>query len=842
MARQNPKRHIRFEGFSSSLPYTYPRNNFPPGVGPVERNRNMHGNRILAQLENLRERFNIPEDVDLPNKIVRDDAIYVDFTSAWGYQLKLESLDQDNVAASFQILNIREEQDEDDEGVVFRYHVTLMMTPGGVSKFIKKVRDYLDKNIIWKGVDTGNPRNYALLNNIDIIQSATLQSFWIEAPEIPFPEEDQDIWWEVWFRKTTNDQFKIRRVLDNLEAVGALVGIGELVFAEHRVRLIKGTANQLSQSLLLLDNLSELRKPQETADFIFHRNEDHQDNAQWVDDLLNRTDIAFDANSVLICLMDSGVNNNHPLIAPFLPDARLYSYKPDDWGTSDGWPHGGHGTGVAGLALYGDIIDAMADPGRINILHGIESFKIIHANEENNPILYGSITELAATTPIVDLPDQPRVFCLTITNQYLAFEGRPSAWSAAIDKITFGSFLVPRFPQLMVASSGNVSINNHHEFPTNNYLESVHDPAQAYNVITVGSYTRKDRINPHTGYRHLALNGAMAPSNSTTTTWDHQWPIKPDIVMEGGNSATNGVHVIEHPELKLLSTDSEYPAFTFIPFGDTSGAAGLAAKLAAELRSAYPQYWPETIRGLMIHSAEWTSAMLGNRRIEVLSELERKNLLRSVGYGVPVLDNALYSANNSLTLIAEREIQPYRLEGSTTKTNEYHLFELPWPTAILENELFDQNVTLKVTLSYYIEPNPGSRNKRYATHFHYHSHSLDFAVIKRGERLDVFKRRISAAAEQPEEDLNNADEPWVIRRVRSRGSIKKDFITMSGADMARRNYLAIFPNAGWYRTRKKLNRVNEVVRYSLIVTIETPNNNVDIYTPVLNLIENIVLI
>jgi hypothetical protein len=842
MARQNPRSHIKFEGFSSSLPYTYPRNNFPPAAGVRERNRNMHGSRLLQQLQNIRDRFDLPNDLTLPDGIVRDDATYVDFISEWGFPLKFDSLDQDTDRPNYQILNIREEIGEINEQQVYRYHVTMMMTPGGVSKFITKVRDYLEKNIVRNGVDTGNPRNYALLNNIDIIQIATLQSFWTDDPEIRFPDEQEDVWWEAWFRKTPNDQFRIRRVLENLEAVGAQVGAAELEFAEHRVRLIKGSGNQLSQSLLLLDNLAELRKPQETADFIFHRDDDYLAQAEWLNDLIDRTDAEFDENSILICLLDSGVNNGHPLIAPFLPDERLYSYKPEAWGTNDGWPNGGHGTGVAGLAIYGDLIDALANPFRVRVLHGLESFKMIHANDANDPELYGAITELAVSTPIVDLPNQLRVFCLTITDEQQAFKGRPSAWSAAIDKIAFGSFLEPKFPQLMVLSSGNVYINNHGEFPANNYLESIHDPGQAYNAITVGSYTRKDRIAPQTGYRHLAPNGSMAPSNSTSTLWDHQWPIKPDIVMEGGNSATNGIHVVDHTDLKMLSLDSEYPRFTFIPFGDTSGAAGLAAKFAADLRAAYPNYWPETIRGLMIHSAEWTSVMLGNRQIGMLSEQDRKNLLRSVGYGVPILENALYSANNSLTLIAERELQPYILDGSATRTNEYHLFELPWPTDVLENDLFEQNVTLTVTLSYFIEPNPGSRNKKYATNFHYHSHNLDFAVIKRDENLDVFKRRISAASDQPDEDVNNSDEPWIIKRVRSRGSIKKDFITMSGVDMSRRNYLAIYPKAGWYRTRKKLNKVNEIVRYSLIVTIETPNVNIDLYTPVANLIANAIAI
>lgn len=837
MAKQNPKRHIKLDGFTQSLDYVYPKGPFPSGINLVQRNRNLHGAKILNQLDAIRQRFDIPADVGLPERIVRDDVVYVDFISEWGYQLDYKSLDQDKADPLFQILNIREEQEDTDENPRYRYHVTMIMTKGGIGEFIRKINLFRTENVIYRGEDTGNPRYYKLFTNIENIQTATLRSFWADEPEFPFPDEDVVVWWEVWFRKTGNDRFRIARVLENLTAVGVQVGQSELIFAEHRVRLVKGTARQLSASLMLLDNLSELRKPQETADFICHKDEEYEDNIEWMEELIGRTDVVLNDNSVLICLLDSGVNNVHPLINGFLPNDRLYSYKPADWGLGDDWPNGGHGTGVAGIAHYGDMVDALAERGRIRILHGLESFKIINQSDPHEPELYGAVTEYATSTPFVDRPDNLRVFCLTITDKDFSFKGRPSAWSAALDKIAFGSLLDPSAPQLIIVSSGNVIAVNHQDYPDLNLLESVHDPAQAYNALTVGSYTRKDRIDPATGYSHLAPNGGMAPSNSTSTLWQNQWPIKPDIVMEGGNCSTDGVSVSDHHSLKLLTADREYPRHTFLPFSDTSAAAGLAAKMAAELRTVYPEFWPETIRALMIHSADWTANMLGNRNFDDLSETDRKILLRTVGYGVPVLDDALYSAGNSLTLIAEREIQPYHVVKSTGKSKEYHLFDLPWPDEVLLGELFDQDVRLKVTLSYFIEPNPGSKNKRYVNNFHYHSHALEFAVIKERETLVQFKRRISKAAELDEDQVNNTEERWSIKRVRSRGSVKKDFVTMSGADMAVRNKIAVYPKPGWYRSRKKLDKTDSVVRYSLLVTLETANVNVDLMTPVLNQIE-----
>lgn len=87
-------------------------------------------------------------------------------------------------------------------------------------------------------------------------------------------------------------------------------------------------------------------------------------------------------------------------------------------------------------------------------------------------------------------------------------------------------------------------------------------------------------------------------------------------------------------------------------------------------------------------------------------------LLKTCGYGVPDLLKALESARNSLTLVAEDAIQPSRnkggKEGSPGLMNEMLFNELSWS----EKELFElggAKVTLRVTLSYFVEPGPGRR-------------------------------------------------------------------------------------------------------------------------------------
>jgi hypothetical protein len=375
------------------------------------------------------------------------------------------------------------------------------------------------------------------------------------------------------------------------------------------------------------------------------------------------------------------------------------------------------------------------------------------------------------------------------------------------------------------------------DYPDKNSLESIHDPGQAYNALTVGSYTRMDRIDQALwpGITPLAPHGGMSPSNSTSLMWENQWPVKPDIVLEGGNLGVEDGRVREDVHsLMPLSLDRDFLQHIFTPFGDTSGAAAVGSRMAAELIRNYPALWPETIKGLLVHAAEWTDSMLNGISFDQAPIATKRALLRTYGHGVPILENAIYSAGNSLTLIAENFIQPYRMDASTVKYNEYHLYSIPWPVDILQGDLADEDVKLKVTLCYFIDPNPG--NRRYANNFQYQSHSLDFRVIKPAEDLETFRRRISASVEgEDTAGYVGGDEPWALNeRVRSKGSVKKDFIISSGADLARRNILAIYPKAGWYKTRKKLEKYNTLVRYSLLVSIESEELKADIYTAVAN--------
>jgi hypothetical protein len=161
---------------------------------------------------------------------------------------------------------------------------------------------------------------------------------------------------------------------------------------------------------------------------------------------------------------------------------------------------------------------------------------------------------------------------------------------------------------------------------------------------------------------------------------------------------------------------------------------------------------------------------------------------------------------------------------------------LPWPQEQL-TILGDTPVQLRVTLSYFIEPNPGERG--WKGRYRYASHGLRFALKRSLENLQQFKARINRAVSLDEEELiatTAEDEGWYLGRIRDVGSIHSDLWTGSAAELSRRNALAVYPIAGWWKEKPQLQRYDRDVRYSLCITLRALEAQ-DIYTPIATSLE-----
>ena len=340
------------------------------------------------------------------------------------------------------------------------------------------------------------------------------------------------------------------------------------------------------------------------------------------------------------------------------------------------------------------------------------------------------------------------------------------------------------------------------------------------------------------GYIPIAPRGELAPSSRTSVLFDgKKWPFKPDIVASGGNSAASpdGTIVDTPPNLALLTSRLQGPGEGFVTTTrDTSAATAQVAALAADIVAAYPNLKPETVRALIVHSAEWTTLM--RKRMDGGStKAQLGNLLRRYGMGVPDASRALRSAADALTLIAEGLIRPYERENDDVegKAREMNLHELPWPTAELE-ALGASPVRLRVTLSYFIEPNPSSRG--WSGRYVYPSHGLRFATKRPEESVAAFRGRVNRRARAAGEVHQgvSTETGWLFgsNQQQAPGSLHTDIWSGTAADLASKGAIAVYPVAGWWKGRRDFDQSTEGVDYSLVVSVEAPELDVDIWTPV----------
>jgi len=165
--------------------------------------------------------------------------------------------------------------------------------------------------------------------------------------------------------------------------------------------------------------------------------------------------------------------------------------------------------------------------------------------------------------------------------------------------------------------------------------------------------------------------------------------------------------------------------------------------------------------------------------------------------------------------------------------HEMHLYELPWPRETLQ-ELGDASVRLRVTLSYFVEPNPGRRG--WQRRHRYPSHGLRFDVKAPTESVEEFRKRLNQRALEDEEAKpatgGDASDWYLGEQARNHGSLHSDILRGFAADLAERGVIGVYPVSGWWKDQPKRDRSEQGARYALIVSIETNAADVDIWTPI----------
>ncbi len=830
MGAPRDRKHIFLTGFVATTAYKgkgAPREKPPLPKG----GRPAHGGQLRAELQKAEA-----ENHSARNEEHTAHGVFIEFESIPDWELPVATLEKRN-GKNIPVVSVKTTQ---VNGKLTQF-ATVFVPDGELRFFLDKLRQY-EKTIPPKKRER---RHHNLFDRINAIRLATIRAFWTDTDE-NYPESDETIWWEIWLRRSEGKEFS--RFQAYAKARNLFVSKNAMAFRDRVVVNVKASPQQLADMVHEIEELAELRRAAIIATALLDAGILEQ--RDWASDLASRTILpAADAPSV--CILDSGVMQGHALLEHALLLSDCHACEPN-WGNDDHAAGDGHGTLMAGLALYGDLSPALASNATIQLTHNLESVKILPRYGANVESSYGRITAVAAEL-VETTATRKRCFSMAVTAPLTSPPGQPTSWSAAVDALATGANLAAsnttgiaflddgskNKPRLFVISAGNVD----NRLLSENHLENsdtrpVEDPAQAWNALTVGGYTEKAAIVSR-GWESslpLAPPGELSPWSTTSVLFERGWPIKPEVLFEGGNAVLNTAGAISDdcPDLLLLST-SKRQGTLFGTANATSAACAQAARLAAVLMAEYPNCRAETTRGLIVHSARWTPQM--ERNLTSNRKDARLILTRRYGYGVANEDRALRSGRNALTLVTEQSIGPYHKRSADAEP-EIHIYSLPWPIDALRS-LGASEVKLRVTLSYFIDPNPARRGKE--RRYQYASHGLRFDVKRPTESKSEFLTRINKAIENVETSKapppdENGD--WFLGLLqRSTGSIHSDVLTTTAAELADRGILAVYPVKGWWSEVKREEQGAEKVPYSLIVSIETDDESVDIWTPVATQIE-----
>ena len=709
-------------------------------------------------------------------------------------------------------------------------------------------RAYLRNKIERYGADVADGRarpDVDRFETIETVRAAVIRTLFVGEADF---EDPVPAWWELWIRQSV---LRVDDIANAARASALDVHAERLIFPDTVVLFVHASTAALVEFAQRIPGaVSEIRRATATIEPILDRGVYAVGQAAFVADLTARTS-APDTGAPTVCVIDTGVAGAHPLIAPALAGAWAYD---DRWGTDDHEPHGGHGTAIAGLVLYGDLTAAMNDRRQVALSHHVESVKFLPPRgfPATEPANYGVVTQGAVARAEIERADTVRSFCVATSSPDFSPAG-PSSWSGAIDQLCAGAMPGDRTEEvaaadhpkrLLLIATGNAEPGQRSAVEL---IRSLEDPAQSWNALTIGGYTAKDAIPADPpGLRPLvAANNRSPYSLASCDLPNDLTPIKPEVLFEAGNMLVDATDYCGgHPAVSLLAAGSDVIREPLIPFNATSAAAGVAGNFIGRLKAALPGLWPETYRALTVSAAEWPqpirARLIGRgAHWKSGSKRERQRILRNVGFGVPDLERAVKSAANDVTLVAQTEIQPFAsINGQPAVFNEMHFYDLPWPRTILE-QLENEIVIMKVTLSYFIEPNlSGRAATRPDT---YRSFGLRFEIKKRTETGAAFRRRMTVQREAEDRPVAEASHWLLGPNAVQAGSLHCDLWRGRAVDLASHDAIAIYPVGGWWKSHSGQRRTNDKGRYALVISIAAPGQEVDLHAEIAAVVETKVL-
>src|SRR6185436_11731253 len=206
MAAPRNRRHLLVPTAPQTEAYKpYPRK-VPPAEIPTPDSRRRHAaalrtalNQAQRDAEARREERAITVHGAVPG-------VYVQFESAPGVDLKLESLEHKSKGIEVvAVQRLTQDGAEIEQATVF-------IPDGQLKHFIARFQEYATTR-----TKKGEPRHKDMIDRVAALRRASLRALWTDSPE-EYPAETDVIWWELWLRRHDG------RELERLHEFAGLVG------------------------------------------------------------------------------------------------------------------------------------------------------------------------------------------------------------------------------------------------------------------------------------------------------------------------------------------------------------------------------------------------------------------------------------------------------------------------------------------------------------------------------------------------------------------------------------------------------------------------------------------
>lgn len=382
-----------------------------------------------------------------------------------------------------------------------------------------------------------------------------------------------------------------------------------------------------------------------------------------------------------ILIVDSGISE-HPLLKSAIADRTVLPSANNEVREGFDIDDAGHGTLVAGIALYGDVGKCLGDR-KFKPSIWLYSAKVMYKADDEDRAIFDekSLLENQLKKSIEwCVEEHPRCRIVNISfgdsERRMVKGKRQFRIASLIDELSFKYSDI-----LFTIAAGTNDMIGYDEFPL--YLTKdteevkIIDPATSAYGITVGSIA--DFKDKKTVYSNC-------PSPFTSTGPGLQKMIKPELVDYGGS----------HNDLVTVNPKWFDEGRLFTATHGTSYSAPKIAHYLARLKDEFPNASRNRLKALLLSSA---SIPLG---CEVLGHVDwnaiDENVLNVYGYGRPNLDHSFYSESNRVLMVYDGEMS----------LGTINLFEINLPEEFLSK---CGKRTIEVTLVF--DPPTDSNRKEY---------------------------------------------------------------------------------------------------------------------------------